>query len=181
MASRVWLITGKIYFRNAHMISLLVQISTILPRLLLSKRSNLTHAGTSSGFGRRLVTSALARGDRVIATARSDDKLQELVQKCDSKLRDNLRVLKLDITEGEAALKVKADEAAAIWGQIDVLVNNAGAIYDISSFLITRAHTQSTRSSRYRISRALRGRRVRYSPSESYTISSVGLTFSHRV
>ncbi|GLB40934.1 putative enoyl-(Acyl carrier protein) reductase [Lyophyllum shimeji] len=82
--------------------------------------------GTTSGFGRRLVTSALARGDRVIATARSLEKLQALGASCEPKFRDNLRLLQLDITDGEAALKVKADNAAAIWGQIDVLVNNAG-------------------------------------------------------
>jgi len=86
----------------------------------------LFHAGTSSGFGRRLVASALARGDRVIATARSLEKLQDLIASCDRKSRDNLRVLQLDVTEGEAALKIKADQVAAIWGQIDVLVNNAG-------------------------------------------------------
>ncbi|KAF5339761.1 hypothetical protein D9611_009070 [Ephemerocybe angulata] len=32
----------------------------------------------------------------------------------------------LDVTEGEECLKAKVDEAAAIWGRIDVLVNNAG-------------------------------------------------------
>jgi NAD(P)-dependent dehydrogenase (short-subunit alcohol dehydrogenase family) len=32
----------------------------------------------------------------------------------------------LDVTEGEASIKVKADKAAAFWGQIDVVVNNAG-------------------------------------------------------
>jgi len=87
------------------------------------------NAGTSSGFGRRLVKSALGRGDRVIATARSLEKLQDLVASCDPKVRDNLRILQLDIAEGEAALKVKADEAAAMWGQIDVLVNNAGIAF----------------------------------------------------
>jgi len=82
--------------------------------------------GTSSGFGRRLVLSALRRGDRVIATARSLEKLEDLIASCDPTVRDNLRILQLDVTEGEAALKIKADKAAAMWGQIDVLVNNAG-------------------------------------------------------
>ncbi|KAG6860082.1 hypothetical protein C0995_016081 [Termitomyces sp. Mi166 len=82
--------------------------------------------GTSSGFGLRLAQSALKRGDRVIATAKSLEKLQDLlVTSIDPGLRDNLRTLQLDVTEGEATLKAKADEAAAIWGQIDVLVNNA--------------------------------------------------------
>lgn len=85
--------------------------------------------GTSSGFGRRLVTSALQRGDRVIATARSLDKLQDLVASHDPTLRNNLRTLQLDVTEGEAILKSKVNEAAKMWGQIDVLVNNAGLGY----------------------------------------------------
>ncbi|KAF9466010.1 hypothetical protein BDZ94DRAFT_282879 [Collybia nuda] len=82
--------------------------------------------GTTSGFGKRLVHSVLARGDRVIATARSQDKLDGLLKDCDAGVRDNLRTLQLDITEGEASLREKADKAAAFWGQIDVLVNNAG-------------------------------------------------------
>ncbi|KAF5370913.1 hypothetical protein D9615_009789 [Tricholomella constricta] len=82
--------------------------------------------GTSSGFGRRLVISVLRRGDRVIATARSLEKLQDLVARCDPEHRDNIRTVQLDITEGEAALKAKVVQAAAIWGQINVLVNNAG-------------------------------------------------------
>ncbi|KAG6908983.1 hypothetical protein DXG01_002472 [Tephrocybe rancida] len=82
--------------------------------------------GTSSGFGLRIAQSALKRGDRVIATARSLEKLQDLFAPIDPLLRDNLRTLQLDVTDGEAVLKAKACEAFSIWGQIDVLVNNAG-------------------------------------------------------
>ncbi|KAG6831013.1 hypothetical protein H0H92_013200 [Tricholoma furcatifolium] len=85
--------------------------------------------GTSSGFGQRIVQSALKRGDRVIATARSLQKLQDFVSSIDSDLRDNLRTLQLDITDGDVVLKAKAEEAVAFWGQIDVLVNNAGIGY----------------------------------------------------
>ena len=90
--------------------------------------------GTTSGFGRRLVNSALLRGDRVIATGRSSEKLQDLVTSCDSEFRANLRTLQLDVTDGITSLKAKADEAASIWGQIDVLVNNAGEISKIARF-----------------------------------------------
>ncbi|KAL0579070.1 hypothetical protein V5O48_002912 [Marasmius crinis-equi] len=79
--------------------------------------------GTSSGFGKRLVTSVLARGDLVIATARDLDKLQAIHA---GEERENLRLLQLDITAGSDAIKRIVDEAVKIWGRIDVLVNNAG-------------------------------------------------------
>jgi len=78
--------------------------------------------GCSSGFGRRLATSALERGDRVIATARSVEKIQ-------IPATPNLRTLPLDLTAGFDAIKQKVDEAAAMWGHIDVLCNNAGVGY----------------------------------------------------
>ncbi|KAJ8482977.1 hypothetical protein ONZ45_g14771 [Pleurotus djamor] len=81
--------------------------------------------GCSAGFGRRLATSALQRGDKVIATARSLEKLSCLKEKSQG-FEDNLRLLELDVTSGLGAIKTKIDEAAGIWGRIDVLVNNAG-------------------------------------------------------
>ncbi|KAJ7660293.1 hypothetical protein DFH06DRAFT_1044022 [Mycena polygramma] len=76
--------------------------------------------GSSGGFGTCLVKSALARGDRVIATARSLDKMQ------DFPTTDNLRLLELDITAGEEKVKNIIATAMGFWGRIDVLVNNAG-------------------------------------------------------
>lgn len=92
--------------------------------------------GTSSGFGRRLVTSALSRGDRVIATARSLEKLDQELSACglSESERQNLRTLQVDITAGEDILKEKANEAAAFWGRIDVLVNNAGITAPVFGF-----------------------------------------------
>ncbi|KAH0828727.1 hypothetical protein J3R83DRAFT_3138 [Lanmaoa asiatica] len=77
--------------------------------------------GTSSGFGRRLVTAVLSRGDRVIATARSIDTIQDLPSS------PNLCLLPLDITSRPEVIKAVVDEAAGKWESIDVLVNNAGA------------------------------------------------------
>ncbi|KAL7277194.1 NAD-P-binding protein [Trametes coccinea BRFM310] len=76
--------------------------------------------GTSSGFGRELVHAAAKRGDYVIATARSLDRIS------DFPYGDRVRTLRLDVTSGFGNIKAKVDEAVTYFGRIDVLVNNAG-------------------------------------------------------
>jgi len=77
--------------------------------------------GTSSGLGNTLVQRILARGDNVIATARSLPSISALQSLGAS-------TLALDITSPQSVLDAKAAEAIAIYGHIDVLVNNAGRI-----------------------------------------------------
>ena len=79
--------------------------------------------GATSGFGTRIAS--LARRDRVIATGRTKEKIDQLVLGVKPELIDNLRTVLLDVTQGEEALKIKMDKAE-FWGGIDVLVNNAG-------------------------------------------------------
>ena len=81
--------------------------------------------GATSGFGKRIAYSSLARGDRVIATGRTKEKIDQLVSGVKPELVDNLRTVLLDVTEGKEALKIKIDKAAEFWGSIDVLVSNA--------------------------------------------------------
>lgn len=80
--------------------------------------------GCSSGFGLSLATSALASGDRVIATARNPDALAALARAhpdaCDA--------LELDVSTRESALAgahAALDSRLGAEG-IDVLVHNAG-------------------------------------------------------
>ena len=78
--------------------------------------------GTSSGFGEQFVHSILAKGDRVIATARrGHERLQHLKDA-------GAAVLDLDLTAPQAELDAKMKDALKIYGGIDVLVNNAGYI-----------------------------------------------------
>jgi len=77
--------------------------------------------GTSSGFGRSIAEEVLARGDRVVATARDPRALDELV----ALAPDRVHAARLDVTRPAEVTRVVA-EAAARFGAVDVLVNNAG-------------------------------------------------------
>lgn len=84
-------------------------------------------SGASTGLGLALTRSVLARGDYVIATARSLKSFDELRQ--DSKFDGTrLRFLTLDVTSPMGEIKQRVDDALAIWGRIDVVVNNAGRL-----------------------------------------------------
>jgi NAD(P)-dependent dehydrogenase (short-subunit alcohol dehydrogenase family) len=77
--------------------------------------------GASSGFGHALAEEVIARGERVIAAARNVDLLSELA----AQAPERVYVLKLDVTKGEQIAPAIA-QANARFGDIDVLVNNAG-------------------------------------------------------
>lgn len=79
-------------------------------------------SGTSSGFGKRLVASVLARGDCVIATARDLEKLRAIFPTPNNRL--HLAVL--DIADSTELIAQRVKAALAVWGRIDVVVNNAG-------------------------------------------------------
>ena len=78
--------------------------------------------GCSAGLGRALAEAVAARGDRLVATARSAEALQELRDR----YPDTVQAISLDVTRpGDAARAVALAERA--FGGLDVLVNNAGA------------------------------------------------------
>ena len=77
--------------------------------------------GTSKGFGRVWAEAALARGDRVAATARDVRTLAPLVER----YGDRVAAITLDVTN-----KPAVDAAIALtherFGRLDVVINNAG-------------------------------------------------------
>lgn len=77
--------------------------------------------GTSKGFGRVWAEAALARGDRVAATARDVKTLAPLVER----YRDQVAAIRLDVTD-KTAVGAAITEAHARFGHLDVVVNNAG-------------------------------------------------------
>ncbi|MFC4114410.1 SDR family NAD(P)-dependent oxidoreductase [Nonomuraea zeae] len=77
--------------------------------------------GSSRGLGRNFVEAALSRGDRVTATARNAESLDELA----AAHGDAVLPLALDVTD-KAAVFEAVTRAKEHFGRLDVIVNNAG-------------------------------------------------------
>jgi len=82
--------------------------------------------GCSTGFGRSLAKAVLARGERVVATARDVARVADL-----EGASDRLLPLALDVTD-DAQIAAAIDAARERFGRVDVLVNNAGYGYQAS-------------------------------------------------
>ena len=77
--------------------------------------------GASTGFGHALATAAAKQGHNVIATARKTESLQKLVDA----YGDKVLAVQLDVTDRNTIRKA-IDQAVEHFGQIDVVINNAG-------------------------------------------------------
>ncbi|MGY1855786.1 SDR family oxidoreductase [Modestobacter sp. SYSU DS0290] len=77
--------------------------------------------GASRGFGKEWSIAALARGDRVAATARDTSSLDDLVQR----FGDAVLPIQLDVDDRAAAFAA-VRQAHDHFGSLDVVVNNAG-------------------------------------------------------
>lgn len=77
--------------------------------------------GSSRGLGRSLTEAVLANGDKVAATARNINSLNDLVEK----YPEQIYPITLDVTD-YAQVHIAVETAINYFGQIDVLVNNAG-------------------------------------------------------
>ncbi|TQS28419.1 SDR family NAD(P)-dependent oxidoreductase [Microbispora sp. KK1-11] len=79
--------------------------------------------GASRGLGRAFAEAALRAGDRVVGAARDVEPIADLAQR----YPDDLVRLSLDVTD-RAAVFAAAERAAAAFGRLDIVVNNAGAM-----------------------------------------------------
>ncbi|MGA2766478.1 MAG: SDR family oxidoreductase [Spirochaetia bacterium] len=77
--------------------------------------------GTSRGFGREWAKAALARGDKVAATARNLESLKELA----AEYGKNILPIKLDVADRKADFAA-VKQAHEHFGRLDVVINNAG-------------------------------------------------------
>lgn len=80
--------------------------------------------GCSTGFGRSLAQETLAKGYRVAVASRKTADVQDIV----SSYPDTALAVQLDVTKAEE-VTAAVDACIAHFGQIDVLVNNAGVGY----------------------------------------------------
>ncbi|WP_315583621.1 SDR family NAD(P)-dependent oxidoreductase [Actinomyces viscosus] len=78
--------------------------------------------GSSRGFGRALAEAVLEAGDRLVATARKPEQLADLVERYGE---SRVLPVALDVTSPEQA-QAAVQSAVEHFGQIDVVVNNAG-------------------------------------------------------
>jgi NAD(P)-dependent dehydrogenase (short-subunit alcohol dehydrogenase family) len=77
--------------------------------------------GSSRGLGRSLTEAVLAKGDKVTATARKPEQLNDLVEK----YPDQIYPIQLDVTDN-IQIQSAVEQTVKYFGRIDVLVNNAG-------------------------------------------------------
>lgn len=77
--------------------------------------------GASKGFGREWTEAALERGDKVAGTARKLDTLDDLVENHG----DTFLPIQLDVTDRDDDFAA-VQKAAEHFGELDVVINNAG-------------------------------------------------------
>lgn len=94
-------------------------------KFVLSKFKTMTKiwfiTGSSRGLGRSLTAAVLAKGDKVAATARNLEQLNDLIEQYPGQILP----LKLDVTDNDQIQKT-VQQTVDHFGRIDVLVNNAG-------------------------------------------------------
>jgi NAD(P)-dependent dehydrogenase (short-subunit alcohol dehydrogenase family) len=77
--------------------------------------------GSASGLGREIAQAVLASGDRLLATARDPQRLNDLVERYGKQVS----IAALDVAD-ETATRTAVASAVDVFGRLDVLVNNAG-------------------------------------------------------
>lgn len=86
--------------------------------------------GSSTGFGRALAEAVLAHGDRLVATARHPEGLQDLVRSSP----DRVQLLPLDVTDPHQSQDAAA-QAVEHFGRIEVASAKMGKLQKLLKIL----------------------------------------------
>lgn len=87
--------------------------------------------GASSGIGRATALVLSARGANVVLAARREAKLEEIAQRIESDREVKTLVVPTDVRD-EAAVEELVERTVAEFGEVDIVVNNAGIIADMT-------------------------------------------------
>ncbi|KAI1046601.1 hypothetical protein LB505_010659 [Fusarium chuoi] len=101
-----------------------------------SKRSVLVTGCSQGSAGNALALQFAAQGFRVFATARSLKTLSNLAEA-------GIEILVLDVTKPESIAAVKSQIASRTGGSLDILFNNAGALYEAPAIKADAARVRS--------------------------------------
>ncbi|KFK34764.1 hypothetical protein AALP_AA5G190600 [Arabis alpina] len=94
--------------------------------------------GASSGIGREICLDLGKAGCKIIAAARRVDRLKSLCSEINSFGSNSIKLasaLELDVSSDAATIQKAVKEAWAVFGRIDVLINNAGIRGNVKSSL----------------------------------------------
>lgn len=81
--------------------------------------------GASSGIGKALASELAAAGCHVVLAARRADKLESLATELETRFGIKTLTVPTDVSDEKQAMQL-VDKALARFGQIDLLINNAG-------------------------------------------------------
>ncbi|KAJ0246940.1 NAD(P)-binding Rossmann-fold superfamily protein [Hirschfeldia incana] len=91
--------------------------------------------GASSGIGREICLDLAKSGCKIIAAARRLDRLQSLCSEINKTGTKLAAPLELDVSSDAATIQNAVEQAWRIFGNIDVLINNAGVRGNVKSSL----------------------------------------------
>ena len=81
--------------------------------------------GASSGIGEALAVALYNQGARLILSARREEALKEVKQKCSGADDPNIQILPLDLSDVDKMAE-KTEEAISLFGQINIFFSNGG-------------------------------------------------------
>lgn len=102
----------------------------------MSKRSILITGCSQGSAGNALALEFASKGYRVFATARSLKSLANLQEK-------GIEILTLDVTDPESISALKTELISRTGGSLDILFNNAGALYEAPAIEADPARVRS--------------------------------------